>query len=87
MSAHHRFGGEAARDDYVPIRGWDKKEVRSLLECVAKVAHLVEDALEYAQDSIEFAERHMRKHGGADPNKLTLQHVAAFNLYTKENLS
>ena len=87
MSAHYRFGSEAARDDYVAIRGWDKEEVRSLLECVAKVAHLVEDALEYAQDSIEFAERHMRKHGGADPNKLTLQHVAAFNLYTKENLA
>ena len=38
MSAHHRFGGEAARDDYVPIRGWDKKAVRPLLECVARHA-------------------------------------------------
>eukprot|EP01045_Picozoa_sp_COSAG04_P010098 COSAG04_NODE_609_length_12066_cov_55.131695_1_plen_74_part_10 len=73
MSAHRaRFGGEGARADFVPLRGWDRGAAKALLECVAPFVPegrlCIEDIEEYARDALEFAERHLRKHGGADPH-------------------
>ena len=63
-----RLAGEIPQDSFVPIRGWDKVPTLPLLKCVAPFKEegplCIEDIEEYAQDSIEFAERYLRKHRG-----------------------
>ena len=81
-----RFNAGEARQDIVPMRGWEKAEVLGLVEAVRSAAPLVEDIVRYAEDALEFAENYLRRHGGRDPHGLNRQQIAALNLYTHENL-
>ena len=87
MASAHRFGGEAGREDFVPIRGWHRGETKPLLEALAPFRDSIEDVLEYAQDALDSAERYLRRHGGRDPHGLNLEQIAAIRLYTKENIA
>ena len=73
-----RLAGENVREEFVPLRGWERRETLDLLAALQPVedANVVEDLLEYARDSIEFAERYLRRHGGRDPHGLNLQQIA-----------
>jgi hypothetical protein len=75
------------REDFVPLRGWQAVPLKDLLQVVEPlVGHIVPEIREFALDSLEFATSFLRRHGGVDPNGLSLQQIAALNLYTKENL-
>lgn len=83
MSAH-RFAGEVARTSYVAIRGWDRCEIKPLLECINPFisgALAIEDIEEYARDSLDFALRYLRGcPDQRDPHGLNLQQIAALNV-------
>ena len=66
-----RFNAGEARQDIVPMRGWEKAEVLGLVEAVRSAAALVEDIEQYAEDTLEFAENYQRRHGGRDPHGST----------------
>lgn len=75
------------REDFVPLRGWQAVPLKDLLQVVEPlVGHIVPEIREFALDSLEFATSFLRRHGGVDPNGLSLQQIAVLNLYTKENL-
>ncbi len=85
-----RFGNdlpdEMSREDYVPIRGWERYETALLLEALWPVLDTIEDLEQYARDSLDFAARYLRRHNGIDPHGLNIQQIAALNLYTKMNV-
>lgn len=71
-----RFGNdlpdEMGREDYVPIRGWERCETALLLEALRPVLETIEDLEEYARDSLDFAARYLRRNNGVDPHGLNI---------------